>query len=97
MIDLKCCTVLVNNKAEYIALIKEAQKQGFTWGSGDDLTNIFYNFPTRLRFDETCKVYYNSYAYFYNRDYQCKEIVDTLRNMILKRKEGNYVKREIIY
>lgn len=26
MIDLKCCTVLVNNKAEYIALIKEAQK-----------------------------------------------------------------------
>ena len=32
MIDLKCCTVLVNNKAEYIALIKEAQKQGYTCG-----------------------------------------------------------------
>lgn len=29
MINLKKCTVLVNNKAEYIALIKEAQKQGY--------------------------------------------------------------------
>lgn len=41
MIDLKCCTVLVNNKAEYIALIKEAQKQGYTWADGTALTNIF--------------------------------------------------------
>lgn len=64
MINLKECTVLVNNKAEYIALIKEAQKQGFTWASGDDLTNIFCGFPTRLRFNETCKVYYNSSAFF---------------------------------
>ena len=38
MIDLKCCTVLVNNKAEYIALIKEAQKQGYTWADGTALT-----------------------------------------------------------
>lgn len=37
MIDLKCCTVLVNNKAEYIALIKEAQKQGYTWADGTAL------------------------------------------------------------
>lgn len=88
MIDLKCCTVLVNNKAEYIALIKEAQKQGFTWASGYDLTNIFCDFPTRLRFNGECEVYYNSSAYFYNRDYQCKEIFGALRNMILKRKEG---------
>lgn len=88
MINLKKCTVLVNNKAEYIALIKEAQKQGFTWASGDDLTNIFCDFPTRLRFNGECKVYYNSSAYFYNRDYQCKKIVGALRNMILKRKEG---------
>ena len=34
MINLKECTVLVNNKAEYIALIKEAHKQGFTWANG---------------------------------------------------------------
>lgn len=88
MIDLKCCTVLVNNKAEYIALIKEAQKQGFTWASGYDLTNIICDFPTRLRFNGECKVYYNFSAYFYNRDYQCKEIFGALRNMILKRKEG---------
>jgi hypothetical protein len=88
MIDLKCCTVLVNNKAEYIALIKEAQKQGFTWADGTALTNIFCDFPTRLRFNGECKVYYNSSAYYYNRDYKCKEIVGALRNMILKRKEG---------
>lgn len=88
MIDLKCCTVLVNNKAEYIALTKEVQKQGFTWADGNALTNIFCSFSTRLRFNEECKVYYNSSAYFYNRDYQCKEIVSALRNMILKRKEG---------
>ena len=81
MIDLKCCTVLVNNKAEYIALIKEAQKQGYTWADGTALTNIFCDFPTRLRFNGECKVYYN-------RDYKCKEIVGALRNMILKRKEG---------
>ena len=87
MINLKKCTVLVNNKAEYIALIKEAQKQGFTWSSGRALTEILCNFPTRLRFNEMCKVYYNSSAYFYNRDYQCKEIVGALKNMILKRKE----------
>lgn len=55
---------------------------------GEDLTNIFCDFPTRLRFNEECKVYYNSSAYFYNRDYKCKEIVGALRNMILKRKEG---------
>lgn len=88
MINLKRCTVLVNNKAEYIALIKEAQKQGFTWADGCALTNIFCSFPTRLRFDGECKVYYNSSVYFYNRNYQCKEIVGVLRNMILKRKEG---------
>lgn len=88
MINLKRCTVLVNNKAEYIALIKEAQKQGFTWASGQDLTDIFCDFPTRLRFDEQCKTYYNSYAEFYNRDYQCKNIVSMLGSLILKRKEG---------
>lgn len=88
MINLKECTVLVNNKAEYIALIKEAQKQGFRWASGDDLTNIFCGFPTRLRFDGERGVHYNSSAYYYNRDYKCKEIVGALRNMILKRKEG---------
>lgn len=60
MIDLKCCTVLVNNKAEYIALIKEAQKQGYTWADGTAFTNIFCDFPTRLRFNGECKVYYIS-------------------------------------
>lgn len=88
MINLKKCTVLVNNKAEYIALIKEAQKQGFTWASGDDLTNIFCGFPTRLRFDEECGVHYNSSADYYERDYQCKDIVTMLGSLILKRKEG---------
>lgn len=88
MIDLKCCTVLVNNKAEYIALIKEAQKQGFTWASGYDLTNIFCDFPTRLRFNGECKVYYNSSVYFYEHNYQCRDILNTLGRLILKRKEG---------
>lgn len=88
MINLKKCTVLVNNKAEYIALIKEAQKQGFTWANGYALTNIFCSFPTRLRFNEHYEVRYNSSADFYNCDYQCKDIVSTLGNLILKRKEG---------
>ena len=88
MINLERCTVLVNNKAEYIALTKEAQQQGYTWASGHDLTNIFCGFPTRLRFDEQCKVHYNSSADFYERDYQCKNIVSMLGSLILKRKEG---------
>ena len=88
MIDLRKCTVLVNNKAEYIALIKEAQKQGYTWASGDPLTRIFCGFPTRLRFDEEYGVHYNSSADFYERDYQCKNIVSMLGSLILKRKEG---------
>lgn len=87
MINLKRCTVLVNNKAEYIALTKEAQKQGFTWASGDDLTNIFCGFPTRLRFDEQYEVHYNSFAKYYDRDYQYKDIIGTLRNLIIKRGE----------
>ena len=97
MINLKKCTVLVNNKAEYIALIKEAQNQGFTWATGLDLTEILCDFPTRLRFDEQYGVYYNSSAYFYNCDYQCKDIVSTLGNLILKKKRDSYVKREVIY
>lgn len=88
MINLKECTVLVNNKAEYIALIKEAQKQGFTWATGRALTEILCNFPTRLRFDEQYKVHYNSFAIFYEHDYQCKDIVSTLGCLILKRKGG---------
>ena len=88
MINLIRCTVLVNNKAEYIALTKEAQKQGYKWASGQDLTNIFCDFPTRLRFDGQCKVYYNSFADFYDRDYQCKDILSSLKSLILKRKEG---------
>ena len=97
MINLKKCTVLVNNKAEYIALIKEAQKQGFTWATGRDLTEILCNFPTRLRFNELYAVRYGSYADYYERDYQCKDIISKLRILILKRKEGCYVKREVIY
>ena len=88
MIDLKCCTVLVNNKAEYIALIKEAQKQGFTWANGYALTNIFCSFPTRLRFNGECKVYYNSSVYFYEHNYQCRDILNTLGRLILKRKSA---------
>lgn len=88
MIDLRECTVLVNNKAEYIASIKEAQKQGYTWASGHTLTEILCYFPTRLRFDEQYKVHYNSFADFYEHDYQCKDIMSTLRCLILKRKEG---------
>ena len=88
MINLKRCTVLVNNKAEYLALTKEAQKQGFTWADGNALTNIFCSFPTRLRFDEECGVHYNSSTDFYERNYQCKDIVSMLGSLILKRKEG---------
>lgn len=88
MINLKECTVLVNNKAEYIALTKEAQKQGFTWANGYALTNIFCSFPTRLRFNGECKVYYNSSVYFYEHNYQCRDILNTLGRLILKRKEG---------
>lgn len=88
MIDLRDSTVLVNNVKEYRVITKIAKKQGFRWASGYDLTNIFCDFPTRLRFNGECKVYYNSSAYFYNRDYQCKKIFGALRNMILKRKEG---------
>ena len=87
MIDLRKCTVLVNNKAEYIALTKEAQNQGFTWSTGIKLINILCDFPTRLRFDELYGVRYNSSADFYNRDYQCKDIVSAPGNLILKRKE----------
>lgn len=72
MIDLRECTVLVNNKAEYIALIKEAQKQGYTWASGHTLTEILCYFPTRLRFDEQYKVHYNSFADFMNMTINAK-------------------------
>ena len=88
MIDLRDSTVLVNNVEEYKIITKIAMKQGFTWATGDDLTNIFCGFPTRLRFDEERRVYYNSHIYFYNHDYQCRDIVSTLGNLILKRKEG---------
>lgn len=88
MIDLRDSTVLVNNVEEYIAVTKIAKKQGFRWVSGAPLNKVLCEFPTRLRFNGECKVYYNSSAYYYNRDYKCKEIVGALRNMILKRKEG---------
>lgn len=88
MIDLRGCTILVNNIKEYAAITKIAMKQGFTWANGQDLTNIFCDFPTRLRFNKQYEVYYNSSAYFYNRDYQYKDIVGMLRRLILKRKEG---------
>lgn len=88
MIDLRDSTVLVNNVEEYIAVAKIAKKQGFRWASGAPLSIVLCEFPTRLRFNGECKVYYNSSAYYYNRDYKCKEIVGALRNMILKRKEG---------
>ena len=55
MIDLKCYTVLVNNKAEYIALIKEAQKQGYTWADGTALTNIFCDFQQDYALMESVK------------------------------------------
>lgn len=88
MIDLRDSTVLVNNVKEYRAITKIAIEQGFTWATGRTLTEILCNFPTRLRFDEQYKVHYNSFADFYERDYQCKDIVSTLRGLILKRKEG---------
>lgn len=84
MIDLRDSTVLVNNVEEYIAVTKIAKKQGFRWVSGAPLNKVLCEFPI----NGECKVYYNSSAYYYNRDYKCKEIVGALRNMILKRKEG---------
>lgn len=97
MIDLRCCTILVNNVKEYAVISKIAMEQGFTWATGRDLTEILCNFPTRLRFDGLYAVRYGSYADYYERDYQCKDIISKLRILILKRKEGCYVKREIIY
>lgn len=99
MIDLRDSTVLVNNVEEYIAVTKIAKKQGFTWASGQSLDFMFcVSFPTRLRFDSCREVHYNATAYlYYSRDYSCKDVVSNLRNLILKRKEGQYVKREIIY
>lgn len=35
-----------------------------------------------------CKVYYNSSIYFYEHNYQCRDILNTLGRLILKRKEG---------
>ena len=64
------------------------EKQGFTWANGYALTNIFCSFPTRLRFNGECKVYYNSSVYFYEHNYQCRDILNTLGRLILKRKEG---------
>ena len=88
MIDLRDSTVLVNNVKEYRAITKIAIEQGFTWATGYALTNIFCSFPTRLRFDGECRVYYNSSAYFYEHNYQCRDILNTLGRLILKRKEG---------
>ena len=88
MIELRDCIVGVKDKKEYEKVIQIAKRQGCEWNSGDSLDYIYCPFPTRLRFNGECKVYYNSSAYYYNRDYKCKEIVGALRNMILKRKEG---------
>lgn len=78
MIDLRDSTVLVNNVKEYRAITKIAKKQGFRWASGDSLNS----------FNGECKVYYNSSVYFYEHNYQCRDILNTLGRLILKRKEG---------
>lgn len=88
MIDLRDSTVLVNNIKEYSAITKIAMKQGFTWASGDSLNKVFCGFPTRLEFRENYYTYHGSSRGRRARDYQCKDIVSALRNMILKRKEG---------
>ena len=89
MIDLRECTVLVNNEKEYRAITKIAMKQGFAWASGDPLTKMFCGFPTRLRFNKQHEAHYNSFTGYYERDYQCRDILNnTLGSLILKRKEG---------
>lgn len=89
MIDLRKCTVLVNDETEYKAIAAVAKRQGFYWANSVSLDhNYCTNFPTRLRFDEECGVHYNSSADYYERNYQYKDIVSMLGSLILKRKEG---------
>lgn len=97
MIILRDCIVGVKDVKEYEKVIQIAKEQGCEWNSGDSLDYIYCTFPTRLRFDGLYAVRYGSYADYYERDYQCKDIISKLRILILKRKEGCYVKREIIY
>ena len=88
MIDLRDSTVLVNNVEEYIAVTKIAKKQGFRWVSGSPLNKVLCEFPTRLEFSRRYETYWNSRRGRCARDYQCKDIMSTLRCLILKRKEG---------
>lgn len=87
MIDLRECTVLVNNETEYKAIAAVAKRQGFYWADNVSLDHIYCRFPTRLLFNEEYSVYYNATAYqYYPRDYQCKDILG-LRGLILKRED----------
>lgn len=49
MIDLRECTVLVNNETEYKAIAAVAKRQGFYWANNVSLDHIYCRFPTRLR------------------------------------------------
>ena len=86
MISLRNCTVLVKNKAEYIAVSKIAKKQGFCWASGDSLDIINCTFPTKLEFDIFLKTRYGPLYHKLSRDYTCAELIGGLRKLILARR-----------
>ena len=89
MIDLRKCTVLVNDETEYKAIAAVAKRQGFYWANSVSLDHIYCRFPTRLRFNEEYGVSYNATAYlYYPRDYQCKDILKGLGMLVIKRKKG---------
>jgi hypothetical protein len=89
MIDLRDCTVKINNEKEYRAITKMAIKQGFEWASGSSLNNIMCEFPTRLEFKRNHCTYYGAWIGCQPRDYpNCMVLIKGVRKLILIRQKG---------
>lgn len=89
MIDLRDCTVKVNNEKEYEVIIKIAMKQGFHWATGDSLSQRFGSTPTRLEFTKDYRTYYGAWPGCQPRDYpNCMVLIKGVRKLILIRQKG---------
>lgn len=84
VIDLRGCSVRVQNIEEYEYITKIAKKQEITWASGDDLRKVCCSFPTVLIFSDRRMCYNPTLGASY--DYDCINIIKSLRALISERK-----------
>lgn len=87
MIDLKECSVSVENEKEYYDVIKIAKQQGFHWATGGSLENIYCFFPCKLYFKDDYCTYYGSISNSsLDRHYTYNSLISGLRDLITRRK-----------